>query len=119
MLGGWTYGDRRWQGFLDSDMDVTVDLGRTMPVRYVGATFMQSAGPYVWMPREAEIYGSEDGERFTLLATVHNDVPPACPYLLFKTFAYTGETRARYVRYVARSGGIPGGWLFVDEIVVQ
>ena len=119
VLGGWTYGDRRWQGFLDSDMDVTVDLGRTMPVRYVGATFMQSAGPYVWMPREAEIYGSEDGERFTLLATVHNDVPPACPYLLFKTFAYTGETRARYVRYVARSGGIPGGWLFVDEIVVQ
>lgn len=119
VLGGWTYGDRRWQGFLDSDMDVTVDLGRTMPVRYVGATFMQSAGPYVWMPREAEIYGSEDGERFTLLATVHNDVPPACPYLLFKTFAYTGETRARYVRYVARSGGIPGGWLFVDEIVVR
>lgn len=119
VLGGWTYGDRRWQGFLDSDMDVTVDLGRTMPVRYVGATFMQSAGPYVWMPREAEIYGSEDGERFTLLATVHNDVPPACPYLLFKTFAYTGETRTRYVRYVARSGGIPGGWLFVDEIVVQ
>lgn len=119
VLGGWTYGDRRWQGFLDSDMDVTVDLGRTMPVRYVGATFMQSAGPYVWMPREVEIYGSEDGERFTLLATVHNDVPPACPYLLFKTFAYTGETRARYVRYVARSGGIPGGWLFVDEIVVQ
>ena len=119
VLGGWTYGDRRWQGFLDCDMDVTVDLGRTMPVRYVGATFMQSAGPYVWMPREAEIYGSEDGERFTLLATVHNDVPPACPYLLFKTFAYTGETRARYVRYVARSSGIPGGWLFVDEIVVQ
>ena len=119
VLGGWTYGDRRWQGFLDSDMDVTVDLGRTMPVRYVGATFMQSAGPYVWMPREVEIYGSEDGERFTLLATVHNDVPPACPYLLFKTFAYMGETRARYVRYVARSGGIPGGWLFVDEIVVQ
>ena len=48
-----------------------------------------------------------------------NDVPPACPYRLFKTSAYMGETRARYVRYVARSGGIPGCWLFVDEIVVQ
>ena len=119
VLGGWTYGDRRWQGFLDTDVDMTVDLGRVQEVHYIGATFMQSAGPYVWVPRQVEIYGSQDGETYERLATVHNDISPKCPDLLFKTFAYDGAAEVRYIRYVARSGGIPGGWIFVDEIVVQ
>lgn len=119
VLGGWTYGDRRWQGFLDTDVDVTVDLGRVQEVHYIGATFMQSAGPYVWVPRQVEIYGSQDGETYERLATVHNDISSKCPDLLFKTFAYDGAAEVRYIRYVARSGGIPGGWIFVDEIVVQ
>ena len=119
VLGGWTYGDRRWQGFLNSDVDVTIDLGQLQEVHYIGATFMQAVGPYVWMPRQVEIYGSRDGKSYEQLATVHNDVSPKCLDLLFKSFAYDGETEARYIRYVARSGGTPGGWLFLDEIVVQ
>lgn len=117
-LGGWTYGDRRWLGFLDSDVDFTVDLGEVTDIRYIGATFMQSAGPYVWMPTRVEIYVSEDGDDFRLLTTVHNDISSKCYDLLFKTFAYTGRVDARYIRCAARSGGIAGGWLFIDEIVV-
>ena len=118
MIGGWTYGDRRWQGFLNSDVDVTVDLEGPTEVHYVGLTFMQSKGPYVWVPSEVEIYASQDGEHFERLTTVRNDISTECPDLLFKTFAYTGRTSARYLRCVARSNGTPGGWLFLDEIVV-
>ena len=118
MIGGWTYGDRRWQGFLNSDVDVTVDLEEPTEVHYVGLTFMQSKGPYVWVPSEVEIYASQDGEHFEWLTTVRNDISTECPDLLFKTFAYTGRTSARYLRCVARSNGTPGGWLFLDEIVV-
>ena len=117
-IGGWTYGDRRWQGFLNSDIDVTVDLEQELPVHYVGLTFMQSKGPYVWVPAEVEIYASQDGEHFEHLTTVRNDISTECADLLFKTYAYTGQTQARYLRCVARSNGIGGGWLFLDEIVV-
>ncbi len=117
-IGGWTYGDRRWQGFLNSDIDVTVDLEQELPVHYVGLTFMQSKGPYVWVPAEVEIYASQDGEHFEHLTTVRNDISTECADLLFKTYAYTGQTKARYLRCVARSNGIAGGWLFLDEIVV-
>ena len=51
VLGGWTYGDRKWQGFL-TDMDVTVDLGAVKPVHYVGATFMQVVSAWVWLPEK-------------------------------------------------------------------
>ena len=55
VAGGWSNSDGRWQGFL-SDVDVTVDLGEVTPVHYVGATFMQLAGPYIFMPEKVEIY---------------------------------------------------------------
>ncbi len=119
LIGGWTYGDKRWQGFLDSDFDVTVDLGRTTRLHYIGITFMQSMGPYVWTPRVVEIYISENGSDFRLLETIHNDISEKCPDLLFRTFAYAGDTSARYVRCIARSNGIAGGWLFADEIIIQ
>lgn len=119
VIGGWTYGDKRWQGFLDSDFDVTVDLEGSTPLHYIGITFMQSVGPYVWMPRQVEFYVSDDGTDFRLLTTVHNDISEKCPDLLFRTFAYTGAASARYVRCVARSNGIAGGWLFADEIIIQ
>ncbi len=119
LLGGWTYGDKRWQGFLDSDVDFTVDLGAVTPIHYIGTTFMQAAGPYVWVPREVAFYTSNDGEHFTLVERVHNDISPKNLDLFFKTFATTGSLEARYVRCVARSGGIAGGWIFLDEIVVE
>ena len=97
---------------------MTVDLEQELPVHYVGLTFMQSKGPYVWVPAEVEIYASQDGEHFEHLTTVRNDISTECPDLLFKTYAYTGQTKARYLRCVARSNGIGGGWLFLDEIVV-
>ena len=38
--------------------------------------------------------------------------------LTFKNFAWKGEAKGRYIRYVARPGQY-GGWLFTDEIVVE
>ena len=114
VLGGWTYGDRRWQGFLDTDVDMTVDLGRVQEVHYIGATFMQSAGPYVWVPRQVEIYGSQDGETYERLATVHNDISPKCPDLSSRPFCLRRRGRGA-LHPLCGSGGIPGGWIFVDE----
>ena len=118
IAGGWSNSDGRWQGFL-SDFDVTVDLGEVMPVHYVGATFMQIAGPYIFMPEKAEIFVSEDGKDFRRIAQVWNDVSVKCPDLLFRSFDTVCDEQARYIRYTAKQCGIAGGWLFVDEIVVN
>ena len=36
-----------------------------------------------------------------------------------QAFGWTGEAEARYVRCHAFSHGHPGGWLFIDEIIVN
>ena len=119
LRGGWTYGDKRWQGFLNTDMDITGDLGEMKEISSIAAEFMQLSGPYVWLPREVIISISEDGNTFTEQARLHTDVPTTEDRLVFRTYEWDGKASARYVRYQALSNGIEGGWLFTDEIVIK
>ena len=117
VIGGWTYSDKRWQGFL-SEIDVVIDLEEVQTISYVGGTFMQLAGPGVFMPQKVEISVSEDGENFEEIATVWNDVSTEIPDLLFRSFDTITSTKARYVRYHAYRSP-KRGFIFLDEIVVN
>ena len=115
--GGWTYGDKLWQGFLKG-VDVTIDLEKETPIKEVNADFMQICGPGVFMPKQVIVSISNDGKEFTELAKVDHQVVKD-DAVTFKTFGWTGEANARYVRYQASHDEQFGGFLFVDEIVIK
>ena len=117
--GGWMYNDDRWQGFIDCDFDVTIDLGKETDIKQVCAEFIQLKGPSVWLPKQVIISSSVDGEHYDTLATVDNDISPDIETLQFKEFGWEGNAKARYIRYKALSNGIAGGWLFTDEIRIK
>ncbi|MCM0687185.1 MULTISPECIES: family 20 glycosylhydrolase [Barnesiella] len=117
--GGWMYNDDRWQGFIDCDFDVTIDLGKETDIKQVCAEFIQLKGPYVWLPKQVIISSSVDGEHYDTLATIDNDISPDIETLQFKEFGWEGNAKARYIRYKALSNGIAGGWLFTDEIRIK
>lgn len=116
--GPWSYGER-WLGFLNSDVDVTVDLGAVKPIREVAADFMQWHSAWVWLPARVEIEVSADGETFRRLGVIGNDYPQEEERPEYRTFAWKGSDEARYVRYHAVSNGRAGGWLFTDEIIIR
>ena len=117
-LGSWTYG-YRWLGFLNTDVEATVDLGAVKPIREVKADFLQWRSAFIGLPKRVEIAVSTDGEHFTVLGGEENDLPFDDPKLQCRAFGWTGEAEARYVRCHAFSHGHPGGWLFIDEIIVN
>ena len=117
ILGGWSYSDQLWQGFLKG-IDVTIDLEKETPIKSVNADFMQICGPGVFMPKQVIVSVSNDGEEFTELAKVDHQVVKD-DAVTFKTFGWTGEANARYVRYQASHDDNFGGFLFVDEIVIK
>lgn len=117
IIGGWTYSDRRWQGFT-SDIDVTIDMEQIEEIRYIGGTFMQLIGPGVFMPERVEISISDDGEVFTPLAVVWNDIRSDNEDLTFREFATICDVKTRYIRFHAvRSPN--RGFLFIDEVVIN
>ena len=94
--GGWTYGDKLWQGFIDKKgVDLTIDLEQVTEIRSVNADFMQICGPGVFMPAQVIVSVSEDGETFTELAKIDHEVVKddevtfkqfACPKTCVKKF---------------------------------
>lgn len=118
VLGGWSYTDRKWQGTM-KDFDVTIDLGAVKDIHYIGATFMHSAGAWVYVPQKVDFYVSTNGSDFQLVGTAWNDLPDSYERLLFKQFStlYTGQ--ARYVRLHAKKNNRDGAWLFTDEVIVN
>lgn len=116
--GGWTYLDKRWQGFIGKDLDVTVDLGTATKFKSIATEFMQLTGPYVWLPKEVTFSISADGKEFTELYKETTQVPTTVETLTFHTYEWKGESEAQFVRVQASLNEIAGGWLFLDEIVI-
>ena len=119
LRGDWNYGDRRWQGWLDTDVRLTVDLESRRRIRRIAADFMQGFFADIWMPRAVRFLVSDDGTEFRQLGEVENDVPFEFRQDCYRTFAWEGADEARYVRIEALSNGHPGGWIFTDEFVVE
>ena len=115
VLGGWSYTDHKWQGLL-KDLDVVIDLGKVHPIHYVGATFMHLPGPGVFVPRSMMVEVSADGTNYESIGTLWNDIDDKIPDLLFKTYSFTCNRQARYVRVHAVNGK---EFIFVDEIIVN
>lgn len=116
--GQWSYQDHRWQGFLSGSeerVDVTIDLGDVMPITYIGADFMQVCHADVWMPSQVVISVSDDGTDFRTLTTIDHQQKQD-RRIWFKTYAWQGADRARYIRYRATA---KRGVLFTDEVIVR
>lgn len=118
LLGGWSYGDGRWQGFL-TDVDVTVDLGASRQVHYIGATFMQIISAWVYLPEKVEISVSGDGAHFRPVGTVFRDLSSALDGLYFRQYGLVCNENCRYIRLRAEKPQKDGAWLFTDEIIVN
>ncbi len=118
-----------WQGIQGKPFEAVVDLRRETEIREVGGSFLQVAGPWIWMPDRIEIETSSDGTNFTRVAEIKPDFPQREMKATVKEYTRSiTPVRARYVRLRAHNfGKIPswhpgaGGdpWIFVDEIVIR
>lgn len=120
LCGGWSYGDGRWQGFINKGrVDVTIDLEQPTDVHEVYAMFMQMPGPDIYHPAFIQIETSLDGVNYQELYQLDYPASKEEPYN-FKYFGWKGDksVKARYIRYKANCGKI-GGFQFTDEIIVK
>ncbi|MEQ1645452.1 MAG: alpha-mannosidase, partial [Pyrinomonadaceae bacterium] len=118
-----------WQGVQGKTYEAVVDLQRETAIKELGGSFLQVAGPWIWMPDRVEFETSSDGVNFVKAAEIkpgfsQTDLTPTAREYVQKIT----PTRARYVRMRAYNfGKIPswhlgaGGdpWIFVDEIIIR
>jgi putative alpha-1,2-mannosidase len=127
--GTTNFASGEWQGVQGKPYEAIVDLKRGTDIREIGASFLQVAGPWIWMPANIKFDISDNGTDWTEVADIKTDIPLTEMTPTIKEFTQTiTPTKTRYVRIRAFNiGKIPawhpgaGGdpWIFIDEIFIR
>jgi len=127
--GTTNFASGEWQGVQGKTYEAVIDLQRETNIREVGGSFLQVAGPWIWMPDRIEFETSNDGSIFSRVAEIKPGFPQREMTPTIREFVQAiVPTKARYVRVRAYNiGKIPawhpgaGGdpWIFVDEILIR
>ena len=118
LFGSWTF-QSRWQGFLNKDVIVTIDLGERKDIHEIKADFTQWRTAWICMPVEVSFEISDDGVNFRQLGTEVGgfDLEDLRP--MYHFFSWNGDASGRYVKVLGRINERKWGWLFIDEIIVN
>ena len=127
--GGERFTDTEWVGYLDEDMDVTIDMQGAKPYSSVSVETNINKGEWIFPPSVVEVYVSDDGAEFARVAALA--IPPAAADDADGVTEYKvdfGETSARFLRVVARTTKSIPAWhgaagkpahLFIGEISTE
>lgn len=117
-----------WVGLVNHDIDPIIDFGEPTSFSKVSFNFVNAKDSWIWPPKGAEIYGSEDGSNFTLLSSKTIDADELFGATVEKVVLEAPGTKFKYLKFVAKTYGVipkgeagagNGAWLFVDEVVVE
>lgn len=120
-----------WQGYHDTDLVATVDLGSEKEISSVKVNFLRDQGAWIFYPTEVQCLVSKDGKNFTVLSSQEINSAEQNSEIEIKTVEFKiPQTEYKYVKIIAKKlGELPewhlgypmGGrsWIFVDEISIK
>lgn len=121
LFGGCNHADGRWLGFLNKDVELTVDLGSVQELHYIGSSFLGAKNVWIGRPEKVEIFVSDNGQNFKPILTILDEIPEPVEKQIFINYGGVVNTSARFVKYKAyrRKAKLYNDWLFLDELIVN
>jgi putative alpha-1,2-mannosidase len=122
----WRLGN--WQGYQGKDLVAVLDMGEVKAVKTVSISTLQDQQAWIVFPKYVQFQVSDDGK--TYKDAVRVDTQTDIKDTAVKTQTFTGQlnTRARYVKLIAKQYGPLPDWheskgspsyIFADEITVD
>ncbi len=117
-----------WQGYEGRNLDAIVDLGSVKNISHIAIGCLQDQNAWIFFPSEVTFYSSLDGKTFTEIENNKNTYPQNSQTVLLHEFYTDKNTKARYIKVVAKNSGPcpswhPGkgnpSWIFADEIIIN
>jgi hexosaminidase len=117
-----------WVGLVNHDIDPVIDLGEPTEFSRVTTHFVNAKVAWIYPPRGVEVYVSDDGQNFKLLASKEIAAKTMEGISVETVVLDTPGARGRYLKFVAKTFGVipetaagagNGAWCFVDEVIVE
>ncbi len=129
LKGSTNHTDGEWLGFLENEMEATIDLNKKTQISSISTTFLQNTGAEILLPRQIDFAVSKDGKKFKTVKSFSNLSEAATSGTFKKELtAELAKTKARYIKVTAKGAeakpaengaSAKKGWVFIDEIVVE
>ncbi len=129
LTGSTRYSDGYWLGFDGTDLDLTVDLEKEMPVHQVTVNFYQLQRSWIFLPVEVRIEVLDNDGKQIATQTILPKADPRSEKTIIEPFTATfNHVQGRFVRVLGKNRGNcpawhPGAggtcWIFADEVVVD
>ncbi|WP_299127431.1 GH92 family glycosyl hydrolase [uncultured Winogradskyella sp.] len=120
-----------WQGYHNTDMIATVNLGSVKEISTVQVNFLQDQGAWIFYPTQVQCLVSKDNKTFTALPSQKIDASKQNSNLEIKTTEFKIlDGSYKYVKIIAKKmGKLPKwhlgypyngrSWIFADEISIK
>ena len=119
-----------WQGYYDTDLIATVDLGKVKWIERLKVSFLRDQRSWIFFPRDMEVHISNDGVNFSKIEERKFSSPTDTEEVKIENITFSDLGNARYIKIVAHKyGALPEwhlghqhdgrSWLFVDEISIN
>ncbi|NNK28164.1 MAG: glycoside hydrolase family 92 protein, partial [Flavobacteriaceae bacterium] len=133
ILGAKDFRTGTWQGYHDTDLIASIDLGSLKLVNLVSVNFLQDQRSWIFYPTEVQCFGSKNGKDFVPIPNESTKIDAVTPSETIDikevSFGPIGK-EYRYIKIVAKTvGQLPEwhlgyehdgrSWLFVDEIRIN
>lgn len=110
-----SYLDSAWQGWDAGTREVVIDLGNNKKIQQVSGSFLYHPDYYMYTPRSATVWVSDDGVNFTEIGCLSGVPSKNQPERCKQYLTLTDAIEARYVKLTVTGGA----WIFVDEIEIR
>jgi len=119
-----------WQGYQDTDVVATVNLGKTKSINLVTVNFLENQESWIFFPTEVECWVSKDGIQFTLFEKREFDTVQPSKEIEIKRVEFKQPSAYyQYIKIIAKNlGELPKwhlgapqngkAWIFIDEIKI-
>ncbi|KAA5824491.1 family 20 glycosylhydrolase [Algibacter amylolyticus] len=122
--GSKNFRDGQWQGWLEEDMEVVIDLEEQQPIKEVFLGAIENFESGIYFPIAVAVFVSNDGAVFNEVGKIERSYNRSSGKDLITFKINFNEVNTRYIKVIATNlkkspthGG--GAWLFVDEILVN
>lgn len=124
IIGKLPWYGKDWLGF-KNDFEMVMDLGKTDSINTVTVDMLEETVSWVHYPEKVELYISQNGIDFTLVATATREEIKQMGRAINLSAGYSP---ARFIKIIAKHPGkIPEGmpgagepaWIFVDEVLIN
>jgi hypothetical protein len=131
IIGARDFRTGTWQGYFDSDVIASVDLGSEKTIKSIVVNFLKDQRSWIFYPTEVECLASKDGVNFISVGNFKfPEITPSEDVEIQNVAFKQTLASHRYIKIIAKKLGVlpewhlgyehdGRSWLFVDEITIK